>query len=47
MREHLEKQHKSHQPPDMGGWDIILEHLYHNPDLTLDDLFEKKSAHVC
>jgi hypothetical protein len=31
----------------MGGWDVILEHLYHNPDLTLDDLFEKKSAHVC
>jgi hypothetical protein len=47
MREHLERQPKSHDSLDMGGWDIVLEHLYHNSDLTLDDLLEKKSAHVC
>jgi hypothetical protein len=47
MREHLERQHKLHDSLDMRGWDIIMEHLHHNPDLTLDDLFEKKSAHVC
>jgi hypothetical protein len=47
MREHLEKAQKSHDSMDMGGWDIIIDHLFHNSELTLDDLFEKKSANAC
>jgi hypothetical protein len=31
----------------MGGWNIIMEHLKHNPELTLYDLFEKKSGIAC
>jgi hypothetical protein len=47
IRDHLEKSHHSHDSLDMGGWDIIMEHLKHNPELTPDDLFEKKSGIVC
>jgi cytochrome c551/c552 len=47
IRDHLEKQHHSHDSLDMGGWNIILDHLKHNSELKLDDLFEKKSAIVC
>jgi hypothetical protein len=31
----------------MGPWDIRIEHLKHNPDITLENLFEKKQAIVC
>jgi hypothetical protein len=47
MLGHLETDHKKRNPPCMGVWDILLEHLEHNPDATLADLIGSHEAIVC
>jgi hypothetical protein len=35
MLGHLEMKHLKKDPPCMGVWYIILEHLEHNPNATV------------
>jgi hypothetical protein len=39
MLGHLETAHRKRNPADMGIWDIILEHLEHDQNSTIADLF--------
>jgi hypothetical protein len=47
MKTHLEMKHHSASAPDMGAWDIILDHLTQNENLTLADFFGEKKAFAC
>jgi hypothetical protein len=47
MKDHLERKHHSAGAPDMGAWDIVLDHLTHNEDSTLEDFFGEKRAFIC
>jgi hypothetical protein len=47
MLGHLETAHKKRNPACMGVWDIILEHLEHNPNSTVADLIGTHEAIVC
>jgi hypothetical protein len=46
VKTHLEMKHHSPSAPDMGAWDIILDHLNHNEDTTLADLIGEKQAYI-
>jgi hypothetical protein len=48
MKKHVPRDHNGREPPpDLGMRAIIVEHLKKNPDATLWDIFEEKSACVC
>jgi hypothetical protein len=43
---HMETKHHSSNTPDMGAWDIVLDHLNFNEDTTLADFFGEKQAFI-
>jgi hypothetical protein len=43
MRNHLEQSHNGRDPPlDLSPWNIIIDHLKHDENVSLTGLFERE-----
>jgi hypothetical protein len=48
MWDHLEKAHNWRDPPpDLGPWNILMDHLKHDENISMAGLFEIEVAFVC